>query len=128
MNQLIRLLCAVAVAFLNGQTFADAPDQQCLTKCSSAMCCGEVSQEERVLEFPLEVPSDLPDEFSVEVWCLGEHLTLVLEKNSVFGENTRFLVVDEDGERVELQLGKERSYLGRVLEEPRVYGIERKRE
>jgi len=68
--------------------------------------------------FVLSLPSDAPREFEVAVEFRGQRLTLKLEKNSVYGENTRFLVDDGTGALVKIDAGLDRSYLGTVVEEP----------
>lgn len=64
----------------------------------------------------LDLPSDLPTTFSVTVVVDGQSLTLELEKHSVYGGNTRFLLDDGSGELVEFAKGKDRSYIGGVAE------------
>ncbi|WP_419194494.1 dockerin type I domain-containing protein [Novipirellula herctigrandis] len=66
----------------------------------------------------LALPSDLPSSFSVSIEYSGERLTLHLEKNSIFGENTRFLVDNGSGTLVQVDAGADRSYLGKVVEHP----------
>ncbi|MEM1083734.1 MAG: LamG-like jellyroll fold domain-containing protein [Verrucomicrobiota bacterium] len=66
----------------------------------------------------LELPEGLPSSFSVAVPFEGRQLTLQLEKNSVFGKNTRILVDDGTGSPREIDLGPDPSYLGQVAERP----------
>ena len=66
----------------------------------------------------LSLPSDLPERFSISVNYAGENLTLQLEKNSIFGENTRILVDDGSGDLIQIDPGIDRSYLGTVAEQP----------
>lgn len=68
----------------------------------------------------LQLPAGLPESFSVEVEYAGEVFTLELSKNSIFGENTKFLVDDGTGELVRVNHGEDRSYLGTVTEDPRL--------
>lgn len=75
--------------------------------------------ESSVPEFnTLTLPSSLPEQFSTSVEFAGETLTLNLDKSSIFGENTRFLVDYGDGELVQIDHGVDRSYLGTVAEYP----------
>lgn len=62
----------------------------------------------------LQIPKDRPSTFNVTVPFSGESLTLVLEKNQVFGKNTRFLVDDGTGKLKQIEQSEENSYLGRV--------------
>lgn len=66
----------------------------------------------------LQLPISLPASFSTTVTFAGEQYTLELEKHSVFGENTRFLVDDGLGNLVEVDRGVDRSYLGSVVGYP----------
>lgn len=66
----------------------------------------------------LNLPSDLPEQFTSTVEFAGETLTLQLDKNSIFGENTKFLVDYGDGQLVQIDHGVDRSYLGTVAEYP----------
>ncbi|QDT68952.1 Beta-agarase A precursor [Planctomycetes bacterium MalM25] len=66
----------------------------------------------------LQLPSDLPQQFSAAISIDDATLTLELEKNSVFGENTRILVDDGTGELVQIDHGPDGTYLGRVAEHP----------
>lgn len=59
----------------------------------------------------------LPESFSTTVTYAGETYTLQLDKNSVFNENTRFLIDDGTGKLVEIDRGLDRSYLGSVAED-----------
>ena len=45
-------------------------------------------------------------------------MTLLLEKHSIYGQNTRFLIDDGSGELTEVDPGVDRSYLGQVSEHP----------
>lgn len=64
------------------------------------------------------IPENLPASFSMALSHSGEKLTLQLEKNTVFGKNTRFLIDDGKGNLIEIDKGPERTYLGYVLEYP----------
>lgn len=66
----------------------------------------------------LAIPTGLPESFDFVVEAAGQVLTLQLDKHSVFGENTRFLVDDGSGELVQVDHGVDRSYLGTVVENP----------
>lgn len=66
----------------------------------------------------IELPAGLPAQFLAMVDFAGETLTLQLDKNSVFGENTRFLVDDGTGNLIQIDHGVDRSYLGTVAEQP----------
>ncbi|WP_411846084.1 LamG-like jellyroll fold domain-containing protein [Roseibacillus persicicus] len=67
-------------------------------------------------EHLLTLPDGLPESFTLQVPFEGEMLTLRLEKNEIFGENTRFLVAGAGGQITEIDPGPERSYLGTVAE------------
>ena len=82
------------------------------TEVTSASVAGASSTE-------LVLPSDLPESFTVEVEYAGETLTLQLEKNSIFGENTKFFVDEGTGSLSRVDHGVDRSYLGTVAEDPR---------
>lgn len=64
----------------------------------------------------LALPDRLPKKFSVSLPIDGQNWTLQLEKNSVFGKNTRFLVADATGHLKQIDPGPDRSYLGRIAE------------
>lgn len=66
----------------------------------------------------LNLPTSLPEHFSTTVLFDGQEFTLELNKHSVFGENTRFLVDDGSGNLVEIDPGVDRSYLGAVVGRP----------
>lgn len=66
----------------------------------------------------IEVPSGLPGSFVTTVELRGESWTLELEKHSVFGPNTRFLIDDGSGTLEEVDPGVDRSYLGTVVGRP----------
>ncbi|MEQ8835201.1 MAG: M12 family metallo-peptidase, partial [Lacipirellulaceae bacterium] len=68
----------------------------------------------------LVLPTGLPESFAVEIEYAGETLTLELNKNSIFGENTKFLVDDGSGNLEQVDHGIDRSYLGTVAEDPRL--------
>ena len=68
----------------------------------------------------LALPSYLPTHFTTTFDYGGHTLTLQLEKNSVFGENTKFLIDDGTGTLVEFDPGVERAYLGTVVGYPGV--------
>lgn len=65
----------------------------------------------------IALPTDLPEQFTTTIDFEGQTLTLELDKNSVFGENTKFLIDDGSGQLVEVK-GVDRSYLGQVAEHP----------
>lgn len=65
----------------------------------------------------IALPTDLPEQFTTTIDFEGQTLTLELDKNSVFGENTKFLIDDGSGQLVEVE-GVDRSYLGQVAEHP----------
>lgn len=66
----------------------------------------------------LDLPTELPTEFTTTIEYQGETLTLNLDKNSIFGENTKFFVDTGSGELVQIDHGLDRSYLGTVAEYP----------
>lgn len=67
------------------------------------------------------LPKNLPSNFSMPISYLGEVLTLELEKSSVFGRNTRFLIDDGTGKLIETEKLKECTYTGHVKEHPEFY-------
>jgi hypothetical protein len=64
------------------------------------------------------LPENLPNNLLITLSYSGEKLTLELEKNYVFGENTKFLVDDGSGKLIEIDKGLERTYVGSVAEHP----------
>lgn len=66
----------------------------------------------------MAVPGDLPARFSTSFIYAGQSWTLELDKNAVFGRNTRFLVDDGTGNLVEVDPGADRAYLGVVVGRP----------
>ncbi len=66
----------------------------------------------------LDLPSGLPESFSVPLSLGGRDSVVIFEKNEVFGENTRFLIADGQGALAEVDPGPDRSYLGRVAGRP----------
>lgn len=60
------------------------------------------------------LPSNLPSRFSIPISYLGDVMTLDLEKSSVYGKNTRFLIDDGTGKLVETEKPKECTYTGSV--------------
>lgn len=66
----------------------------------------------------LLLPKDLPQAFSIAVATPAEQMTLRLQKNRVFGENTRWLVEDDAGVLTQIASGLDGSYLGKVVEHP----------
>ncbi len=64
------------------------------------------------------LPENLQNQLSVPITYLDENLTLELEKNSVFGANTRFLIDDGTGKLIEIDKGLECTYRGYVTEYP----------
>ncbi len=62
----------------------------------------------------IALPADLPSAFATTVEFQGQTLTLQLEKSSVFGENTRFLVDDGSGQLTPIDHGPDLSYIGTV--------------
>jgi Secretion system C-terminal sorting domain/Bacterial Ig domain/Metallo-peptidase family M12 len=64
------------------------------------------------------LPKNLPTNLTIPLFYLGEKLTLELEKNLVFGKNTRFLVDDGSGKLIEIDKGLERTYIGNVVQHP----------
>lgn len=69
-------------------------------------------------QYQLVLPNDVPASFSVDVPFDGNVLTLNLDKNSVYGENTRLLIDDGSGELKEFDLGEDLSYIGSVEGHP----------
>lgn len=66
----------------------------------------------------LTFPDGTPTSFTTTVQFEGQTLTLQLEKNHVFGENTQFLIDNGSGHLVEIDPGIDRSYLGSIAERP----------
>lgn len=66
----------------------------------------------------INLPAGLPPVISLVVPFQGEVFTLALEKHSVFGANTRFLIDDGAGRLEEVAPGPDRSYLGTVAGHP----------
>jgi Secretion system C-terminal sorting domain/Bacterial Ig domain/Metallo-peptidase family M12 len=64
------------------------------------------------------LPENLPPSLSTTLFYSGEKLTLELEKNYVFGKNTKFLVDDGSGKLIEIDKGLERTYIGSVAQHP----------
>ncbi|WP_010521464.1 Ig-like domain-containing protein [Aquimarina agarivorans] len=62
------------------------------------------------------LPSDLPNNVVIPITYAGESLSLVLEKTTVFGKNTKCLVDDGKGNMVQVPMNTECTYLGRVAE------------
>lgn len=62
---------------------------------------------------------NLPSRFSFPINYLDEVMTLQLEKSSVYGKNTRFLVDDGSGKLVKIENPKECAYTGCVKEHSR---------
>ena len=69
-------------------------------------------------EFYVALPKDLPERFSIQFPYQEQTLTLEMEKASVFGKNTRFLIGDGRGNLTEVDPGPVRSYLGYIAELP----------
>jgi len=80
------------------------------------------SREDAVDRF-LELPEDLPAEFTLPVEFGDQVLTLQLTKHRVYGENTRFLIEQGDGELVEHEVPVDRSYVGTVSEHSDYYAV-----
>ncbi|MBK1832427.1 Ig-like domain-containing protein [Roseibacillus ishigakijimensis] len=64
----------------------------------------------------LDLPDGLPESFTLPLALGGEIYHLHLQKNRVFGANTRFLVSDGAGALTPVDPGPDRSYLGQVGE------------
>lgn len=100
------------------QAVSDGADEVVTAPLASATPAGATESATAVTEVTLELPSDLPAQFSTGFTYDGATLTLEFEKNTVFGENTRFLLDDGSGELVEVDHGPDGTYLGRVAEFP----------
>ncbi|TNJ43112.1 T9SS type A sorting domain-containing protein [Tamlana fucoidanivorans] len=68
-----------------------------------------------------QIPEDLPSSLSLEVHYSEELMTIKLEKCSVYGKNTRFLIDDGTGKLVEVEKPEECVYTGYVKEHPEYY-------
>ena len=66
----------------------------------------------------LILPQGLPDTFLVDLPLSGKVLSLRLEKNQVFGENTRFLISDGNGSLTQIEPGVDCTYLGEAVNQP----------
>ncbi len=62
------------------------------------------------------LPSNLPNKVIIPIEHGGKTLSMILEKTSVFGKNTRCLIDDGTGKLIETPMTDERSYLGTVSE------------
>lgn len=67
------------------------------------------------------LPEKLPLHCSIPISFSGEKMTMELEKCSVFGKNTRFLIDDGTGKLVETEKPKESTYTGHVKEHSKFY-------
>jgi len=66
----------------------------------------------------LDIPNNLPESFTVSIPFADSALTLQLQKNSVLGKNTRFLVDNGSGELQKIDNISYSSYIGNVLNQP----------
>ena len=66
----------------------------------------------------LSLPCDLPEVFALSVPFEGQQMTVRLQKSTVFGQHTRFLIDDGNGKASQIESGDDRSYLGTVDEHP----------
>ncbi len=62
------------------------------------------------------LPDDVPNKMIVPINYAGETLSMVLEKTSVFGKNTRCLIDDGTGKLIEVPMNVERNYIGTIAE------------
>jgi len=90
-------------------------------------CCGShfaVEETEHdcaaveVASLNLELPEGLPEQFTLKLPIAGESWTLVLNKNRVYGKNTRFLVSDGIGNLTQIDTPPNCHYLGQIPEQP----------
>jgi len=102
MNKLFTLLCLLLLLSAN-QVYANFSNNAHLHKET----------------FKLEsLPDGIPTKLSIPIEYLGESFSLELEKNYVFGKNTRILV-DNGNSITEIDKGEERTYIGYIPEHPK---------